>query len=73
MTLTNQQAVRLVTYGNDAAVCAEDLEAVLTQLHEMKHELEGTAREDLLVAIDKVQAAWAACTEARSALRYVTQ
>lgn len=71
MPLTNEQADCIEPYVRDAASCADDLEATLSQLHEMKREVEGETREALLIAIDKTQAAWAACAVARTALREV--
>lgn len=54
------------------AVTVVDTEMLLDRLHEIKRDVpEGAGRDALLVAIDKVQLAWAAAAIARSALRDV--
>lgn len=70
--LDERHALTLDLWIGDVASCADDLEATLSQLHEMKREVDGETREALLVAIDKTQAAWAAAAVARTALRDVT-
>lgn len=70
--MTDDLARALDLWTDDVDSCTEDLEAVLARLHEVKRDVDGETRDGLLHAIDKTQAAWAACAEARTALRSVT-